>query len=124
MRRDAFQAIADPTRRKILGIIAHDAVNINAIASNFSLSRTAVYKHVKILNECGLVSIQQQGRQRYCQAKMEELHTVYNWLAQYSALCEARLTTMEDYLSLLLLSKQGTVAQRMEGRESRKRMTK
>ena len=124
MRRDAFQAIADPTRRQILGIIANDIININALASNFTLSRTAVYKHVKILTECGLVSIHQQGRERYCQARMENLYTVYHWLAEYSGLCDAQLTVMADYVSLLIASQKDVHLQTTTVHKRAKRMAK
>lgn len=61
MRRDVFQAIADPTRREILTLLAHKQLNLNAVADNFDISRPAVSKHIKILTECGLVVIKQQG---------------------------------------------------------------
>ncbi|MGY0040970.1 ArsR/SmtB family transcription factor [Pedobacter sp. NJ-S-72] len=71
MRRDVFQAIADPTRREILNMIANQSLNLNAVADNFEISRPAISKHIKILTECGLVSIKQQGRERICEAKLE-----------------------------------------------------
>ena len=101
MRRDSFQAIADPTRREILGIIASQSLNINAVAGNFTVSRTAIYKHIKILTECGLVVIKQQGRERYCEAKMEKLHVVSDWVEQYSKYWEVKLDALEMYLKKL-----------------------
>lgn len=101
MRRDSFQAIADPTRREILGIIAKQSLNINAVAGNFDVSRTAIYKHIKILTECGLVVIKQQGRERYCEAKMAKLHEVSDWVAQYSKFWDARFDALEVYLNVL-----------------------
>src|SRR5204863_302869 len=65
MRRDVFQAIADPTRREIINLIAHQKLNLNAVADKFSVSRPAISKHIKILTECGLISIKQQGREGY-----------------------------------------------------------
>ena len=71
LRRDVYQAIADPTRRKIIALVAQQSLNLNAIASQFDVSRPAISKHIKILAECGLIIIVQQGRERYCKAKQE-----------------------------------------------------
>jgi DNA-binding transcriptional ArsR family regulator len=101
MRRDVFQAIADPTRRDIINLIAHKALNVNTVAENFDVSRTAVYKHLKILTECGLVVITQQGRERYCEAKLNKLNEVSNWVEQYRKVWEARLDSLEEYLAEL-----------------------
>ena len=101
MRRDTFQGIADPTRRKILGIIARRQLNINAVAGNFDISRTAIYKHIRILTECGLVVIRQQGRERYCEAKMEKLHEVSDWVAQYSKSWNECFDLLQLYLSTM-----------------------
>jgi DNA-binding transcriptional ArsR family regulator len=105
MRRDTFQAIADPTRREILGLIANQSLNINSVAGNFDVSRTAIYKHIKILTECGLIVIKPQGRERYCEAKMEKLHEVSDWVAQYSKYWNAQLDSLEMYLSGLQAKK-------------------
>jgi DNA-binding transcriptional ArsR family regulator len=72
-RRDVFQAIADPTRRKIIDLIAGERQNLNAIAGNFDMSRQAISLHIKILSECGLIVIRKQGRERYCEAKLKKL---------------------------------------------------
>ncbi|HVB02850.1 MAG TPA: metalloregulator ArsR/SmtB family transcription factor, partial [Chitinophagaceae bacterium] len=93
MRRDIFQAIADPTRREIIGLIAHQSLNVNAVAGNFSMSRTAIYKHVKILTECGLIIISQKGRERYYEAKLEKLHEVSDWVGIYREFWNARFDT-------------------------------
>lgn len=98
MKRDAFQAIADPTRREILNMLAFKPLNVNSVSENFDVSRTAVYKHIKILTECGLVVIKQQGRERYCEAKLEKLNEVSNWVEQYKKFWEAKLDSLEDYL--------------------------
>ncbi|MEQ8535000.1 MAG: metalloregulator ArsR/SmtB family transcription factor, partial [Imperialibacter sp.] len=82
-RRDVFQAIADPTRREIIGMVAHQSLNVNALAKKFDVSRQAVSLHVKILQECGLISIRQQGRERYCEAKLEGLAEASQWIEQY-----------------------------------------
>ena len=68
MRRDVFQAIADPTRREILNRLAHQSLNVNTVSEHFPVSRTAIYKHIKILTEAGLIVMTQQGRERYCEA--------------------------------------------------------
>jgi DNA-binding transcriptional ArsR family regulator len=73
MRRDVFHAIADPTRRQILGIIASEQLTLNGVAEKFRISRPAVSKHVKILKECGLVKIRKEGRERYCEPRLEKL---------------------------------------------------
>lgn len=83
MRRDIFQAIADPTRREILNMIAQHPLNVNTVAGKFDTSRTAVYKHIKILIECGLIEMRRCGRERYCQARLEKLRDVDGWLEQY-----------------------------------------
>ena len=83
MRRDVFQAIADPTRRKILNVLAHESLNLNSVAEKFHSSRPAISKHIKILTECGLITIKQQGRERYCEAKLQKLNEVSDWVDQY-----------------------------------------
>ena len=101
MRRDVFQAIADPTRREILGMIAHKSLNINSVTEQFDVSRAAIYKHMKILTECGLLEIKQQGRERYCKGKFERLNEVSDWVAQYREFWEKRLDSLEIYLAEL-----------------------
>jgi DNA-binding transcriptional ArsR family regulator len=82
-RRDVFQAIADPTRREIINLIAHKSLNLNAIAENFNVSRPAISQHIKILTECGLIVIKKQGRERYCEPKLAKLNEVSDWVEQY-----------------------------------------
>jgi DNA-binding transcriptional ArsR family regulator len=101
MRRDVFQAIADPTRREIINMIASRPLNINSVSENFPVSRTAVYKHIKILTECGLVVIKQQGRERFCEARLERLNEVSGWVEQYRKLWTARLNALDTYLQEL-----------------------
>lgn len=98
MRRDVFQAIADPTRRAIIDMIARQPLNVNSVAENFDVSRTAIYKHIKILVECGLVDVRQQGRERFCEAKLGQLNEVSGWVEQYRQLWEQRLDALEAYL--------------------------
>ncbi|WP_345949341.1 MULTISPECIES: metalloregulator ArsR/SmtB family transcription factor [unclassified Mucilaginibacter] len=97
-RRDVFQAIADPTRRAILGLIAEKPQNLNAIAEKFDVTRQAVSLHVKILTECGLLEIKRKGRERYCEGRFEKLGEVANWVEQYRKLWESRFDSLEDYL--------------------------
>jgi DNA-binding transcriptional ArsR family regulator len=98
MRRDVFQAIADPTRREILHLIANRSLNVNTVAENFEVSRTAIYKHLKILTECGLVDMKQQGRERFCEGKLEKLGEVSEWVNQYRKFWTAKLDALETYL--------------------------
>jgi DNA-binding transcriptional ArsR family regulator len=99
MRRDVFQAIADPTRREILNMVAYQPLNVNTVAENFDVSRTAIYKHMKILIECGLIDMKQQGRERYCEAKLERLSEVSDWVAQYKEFWNKKLDALEMYLN-------------------------
>lgn len=101
MRRDVFQAIADPTRREILGLIARRSLNLNAVADNFNVSRPAISKHIKILSECGLVRVEQKGRERICIAQLDQLHEVNDWLAQYKEFWAQKLDRLEIYLQEL-----------------------
>src|SRR5579862_1508457 len=98
MRRDVFQAIADPTRRAIINMLAHKSLNLNAVANHFEVSRPAISKHIKILTECGLVTIRQEGRERYCDAKLEKLVEVENWVEQYRDFWNQKLDALENYL--------------------------
>ncbi|HEX5317374.1 MAG TPA: metalloregulator ArsR/SmtB family transcription factor [Candidatus Kapabacteria bacterium] len=98
MRRDVFQAIADPTRRAILALLAVQTLTMTSIADHFNVTRPAISKHVKILAECGLLSIKQQGRERYCEAKLNKLHEVSDWVEQYRQMWEARFDRLEKYL--------------------------
>jgi DNA-binding transcriptional ArsR family regulator len=101
MRRDVFQAIADPTRREIINMLAHKSLNLNSVAENFNVSRPAISKHIKILTECGLVVINQQGRERYCEAKLEKLNEVSDWVEKYRAFWTKKLDALENFLNEL-----------------------
>ena len=98
MRRDVFQAIADPNRRAILGLLALQKLTLNGVADNFRISRPAVSRHIKILAECGLVVVSQQGRQRYCEVRMDKLTEVTDWVEQYRQLWEQRFERLDDIL--------------------------
>ncbi|MEP6737322.1 MAG: metalloregulator ArsR/SmtB family transcription factor [Chryseolinea sp.] len=101
MRRDVFQAIADPTRRSIIHMLAAKSLNLNAIAENFDVSRPAISKHIKILTECGLVVISQQGRERFCEARLEKLNEVSRWVIQYKEFWTSKFDALELYLDEL-----------------------
>jgi len=101
MRRDVFQAIADPTRREIINMIAHQTLNLNSIADKFHVSRPAISKHIKILTECGLIIIKQQGRERHCEARLKKLNEVSDWVEQYREFWTRKLDALEIYLEEL-----------------------
>ena len=101
MRRDVFQAIADPTRREIISMIAHQTLNLNSIADKFDVSRPAISKHIKILTECGLITIKQQGRERHCEARLQKLNEVSDWVEQYRKFWTGKLDALEVYLDEL-----------------------
>lgn len=98
-RRDVFQAIADPTRREIINLVASTPRNLNAIAENFDMSRQAISLHIKILTECGLVEIRQQGRERYCEARLAKLNEVSLWVEQYRQFWEMKLDALGHFLN-------------------------
>ena len=98
MRRDVFQAIADPVRREIIRILAKEAMTVNAVAEKFAVSRPAISKHLKILEECGIVEIDQQGRERICAIQPASLIPAFLWLEQYQDLWEERIDSFEKYL--------------------------
>src|SRR5687767_13667333 len=98
MRRDVFQAIADPTRREIIGLLANKSLTLNGVAENFDISRPAISKHIKILTECGLVVITQQGRERYCDVNLNKLKEVNDWVTQYREFWTKKLDALENFL--------------------------
>jgi DNA-binding transcriptional ArsR family regulator len=100
-RRDVFQAIADPTRRAIISLVAIQSLSLNAVAEKFEISRPAISKHIKILEECGLVEIKQKGRERFCEAKLTKLNEVSEWIEQYRKFWEGKLDDLEKYLNEL-----------------------
>jgi DNA-binding transcriptional ArsR family regulator len=98
-RRDVFQAIADPTRREIIDLLSRQSLNLNAVADQFPISRPAISKHIKILTECGLVRIRQEGRERYCEAQFQKLRQVSVWTEQYSRFWDTKLANLQSYLA-------------------------
>lgn len=98
MPQDVFQAIADPTRREIIDLLAGQSLPVNDVAIKFDMSRPAVSKHIKILNECGLVVIQKKGRKRYCRADTRKLQEVMEWTQRYRQFWNDKLDTLEAAL--------------------------
>jgi DNA-binding transcriptional ArsR family regulator len=98
MRRDVFQAIADPTRREIINLIAQQSLTPNSVADSFDVSRQAISKHIKILTECGLIVIQQKGRERYCYIQPEKFDEVTDWLDGFRKLWEHRFDKLDNLL--------------------------
>ena len=86
MRRDVYQAIADPIRRDIIKLLAKETMNINGVAENYEISRPAVSKHLKILNECGIININKKGRERLCKIEPKMLKSAFLWIDQYKEL--------------------------------------
>ena len=105
IRRDVFQAIADPTRRAIINLVSQQPHNVNSLAEQFDMTRQAVSLHVKILTECGLIMIRQQGRERYCEAKLDGLSEVSEWVEQYKQCFENKLDSLENYLAKIQKTK-------------------
>jgi|SRR3954463_10956944 len=125
-RRDVFQAIADPNRRAIINLIANQQLTLNGVADHFNISRPAISKHIKILTECGLITINQQGRERYCEAKLEKLSEVANWVDEYKKFWETKLDALENYLHQLQSKKgakpkKGKSAKRKNGNMANKK---
>lgn len=101
MRRDIFQAIADPTRRAIISLIVLQAMTPNALAEKFDTSRQAVSKHIKILHECGLVTTKQIGRERYYQIHPKKLKEVADWIEPFRQMWEHRFDKLDLVLTQL-----------------------
>ena len=101
MRRDVFQAIADPVRRDIIELLADKPLTVNGVAERFQISRPAISKHLRILSECGLVEINKIGRERYCRIQPGQLIPAFLWIEKYRNLWEDRLDNFENYLNEL-----------------------
>ena len=101
MRRDIFQAIADPTRRAIITLIALHAMTPNAIADNFHISRQAVSKHLRILTECELVKQEYKGREIYYQLEIDKMKEIDKWIEQFRKIWETRFNQLDKVLSTL-----------------------
>ncbi len=101
MRRDVFQAIADPTRRAIIALVALQAMTPNAIAEHFDTSRQAVSKHLRILTECELVTQEHKGREIYYSLEIEKMKEIDEWLEQYRKIWESRFEQLDTLLTEL-----------------------
>ncbi len=99
MRRDVFHAIADPTRREILSMLSVNSLSVNSVAEKFKISRPAVSKHVKILKECGLITIKKKGREHICEPKFDKLKEVSSWVEKYRAFWNEKLDDLERFLA-------------------------
>lgn len=96
---DAFQVIADPSRRQILHLLSKNSLTINSLADNFDMSRPAVSKHVKVLYNAGFISIQDIGRERHCMLKQDGFNQLHDWLAYYDAFWGSKLKKLETLLN-------------------------
>jgi DNA-binding transcriptional ArsR family regulator len=100
-RRDVFQAIADPVRRDIIGLVARQSLNLNSIAEHFPISRPAISQHIKVLTECGLVMIRRQGRERYCEARLAPLGQVADWMEPFRQMWDRQFSALDQLLDQL-----------------------
>jgi DNA-binding transcriptional ArsR family regulator len=98
-RLDAFQVIADPSRRQILHLLSKDSLTINSLAENFDMSRPAVSKHIKVLYNAGFISIQDIGRERHCILKQDGFNELQDWLQYFDAFWGSRLKKLENLLN-------------------------
>lgn len=105
MRRDVFQAIADPTRRAIITLIALHAMTPNALAEHFDMTRQAVSKHLRILTECELVQQKQNGREIYYQLEVNKMKEIDKWLEQFRKIWENRFNELDKVLAKLKTKK-------------------
>lgn len=96
---DMFLALADPTRREILDLLARDTHTINALADNFSISRPAVSKHIKVLSEAGFIFIRDVGRERHCMLKQEGFQDLRDWIDHFDAFWKTKLKRLEALMA-------------------------
>lgn len=101
LRRDPFQAIADPTRRAILVLLASQTMTAGAIADNFDVARPTISKHMQILNECELITAHQKGREIYYEIKVDKMKDIDNWLAQFRKIWESRYSQLDNLISII-----------------------
>ncbi len=116
MPRDVFQAIADPTRREIINLVAKQSLNLNSIAENFDMSRPAISQHIKLLTESGLIVIRQEGRERYCDIQPEKLDEITNWAEQSKKLWIQRLTKLDKLVKDMQKKKSSTTKKNKYGK--------
>ncbi|HNP33716.1 MAG TPA: metalloregulator ArsR/SmtB family transcription factor [Flavobacterium sp.] len=97
---DAFQVIADPSRRQILHLLTKDSYNINSLSENFNMSRPAVSKHIKVLQTAGFISIQEVGRERYCTLSKEGFTEIRNFIDYFDQFWNSKLKNLETVMNL------------------------
>lgn len=103
-RRDVFQAIADPTRRQIIDLISTDGpMNLNTITEKFDVSRPAISQHIKILAECGILTVEQVGRERYCKIQPASLIPAFMWMEHHQKMWTDKIDSFEKYVNKLHL---------------------
>lgn len=105
MRRDIFQAVADPTRRAIIVLITLQAMTPNAIADNFKITRQAVSKHLRILTECELVKQEQKGREIYYSLEIDKIKEIDQWIEQFRKIWETQFNQLDHLLSTIKKNK-------------------
>ena len=98
-RRDVFQAIADPNRRMIIQKLSAGPLNIGQIIEDFDISRQGIAKHIKVLQECGIITVTQKGREQYCEAQLEQLDEVIDWVSTSRKLWNQRFTKLDQFLA-------------------------
>ena len=98
-RRDIFQAIADPTRRMIIQKLLEGPLNIGQILEDFDISRQGIAKHLKVLSECGVISVTQKGREQYCEARPEQLNEVADWVNASRKIWGQRFEKLDKFLA-------------------------
>ncbi|MGE0773259.1 MAG: ArsR/SmtB family transcription factor [Cyclobacteriaceae bacterium] len=101
MRRDIFQAIADPVRRDIIDLLSRQELTVKDLADHFDVSRPAVSKHLRVLSECGVITVEQQGRERYYRIQAKQLVPAFVWIDQYRTLWENRIDSFDEYVNKL-----------------------
>jgi len=106
MRRDVFQAIADPVRREIIDMLSQSELSVNEVAERFEISRPAISKHLKILDECGIVTISKRGRERFCYVNHQNLIPAFLWIEKYHKQWEKRINSFEEYVNQLKNNKE------------------
>ncbi len=106
MKRDVFQAIADPTRRAIIALVAVQAMTPNALAQHFDSTRQAVSKHLRILTECEIVTQEQKGREIYYRLEIDKMREIDEWLEQYRKIWESRFEQLGEVLEVMKRDRQ------------------
>ncbi|MCE7065243.1 helix-turn-helix transcriptional regulator [Dyadobacter sp. CY326] len=107
-RRDVFQAIADPTRRMIIQRLSGGALNIGQIVDDFGITRQGIAKHLKVLHECGMVTLTQRGREQMCEARLDQLDEVADWVNESRKLWNQRFEKLDKFLADIKDSKNET----------------